>query len=279
MSGSPRPDPGAASIKGRRPLFFGPAGSRLFGLFDPPPKGSRAPTAALICPPAGQEYVRAHRSLVQLGLRLSRRGIPVLRFDYSGSGDSAGDLEDGSISQWVDDVGHALDEARRLSGCDRVRIVGLRLGATLALLAATDRNDVDALALWAPVVDGAGHLEELQRLHQAFLRFAYVDAPPHLAGEEPDEILGFPLTPTLQSELEELDLRSIEGRVPSDVLLVQAGPDPGVREFALALEERGARVTKGPDPNHEVWRAETYRGLVATTAIGAIEEWLSRLGP
>jgi alpha-beta hydrolase superfamily lysophospholipase len=101
-------------------------------------------------------------------LRLARKlvalGFTVLRFDYSATGDSAGAMDDdASIDQWVADVGTARDFIASC-GCDRVGVVGLRVGATIASRALGDGSGIDALAMWDPCATGRAFLREQQVL-------------------------------------------------------------------------------------------------------------------
>ena len=125
--------------------------------------------AVVICQPLGHEYIRAHRSLRNLATRLSQGGLHVLRFDYFGCGDSAGDLKDATFERWRTDVATAIDELKDMSGATRVSVVGVRFGATLALLATASRRDIDTAVLWDPVESGAVYIEELANLQQRWL--------------------------------------------------------------------------------------------------------------
>ena len=72
------------------PMYFGSSARKLFGIYEAPMTGSAA-RGVVICPPWGQEYLRAHRALRLLATRLCNAGFHVFRFDYSGTGDSVGD--------------------------------------------------------------------------------------------------------------------------------------------------------------------------------------------
>ncbi|HVQ29080.1 MAG TPA: alpha/beta hydrolase, partial [Vicinamibacteria bacterium] len=114
-----------------------------------------------MCAPAGQEYLRAHRAFLQLAERLAALGFDVLRFDYFGCGDSAGDDHEGRLDVWLENTKAAIEEVEALCGSDRVSLVGLRLGAALAAQAQAGRGAPSALVLWDPVLDGPRYLEAL----------------------------------------------------------------------------------------------------------------------
>src|SRR5262245_58358584 len=103
----------------------------------------------------GAEAQQSHRLYRVLAEQLEQSGFTVLRFDYSGTGDSAGGPESATISRWIADIATAAEELGRAAPGTRLVAVGLRLGATLASLA-TARSAVRArhLVLWDPIVDG-----------------------------------------------------------------------------------------------------------------------------
>jgi pimeloyl-ACP methyl ester carboxylesterase len=139
-------------------FFFGPRAKQRFGYIHDPSGGASG--AVLICPSWGPEYQYAHRALRVLAKRLSERGRHVLRFDYSGTGDSWGDTTDASFAAWQDDVDLACRQLRERAGTSRIDVIGLRLGAALACGAAATRDDVRRLVLWDPVTDGNAWIAE-----------------------------------------------------------------------------------------------------------------------
>lgn len=137
------------------PIYFGDAKRRLFGLFDPASGDAGVPRAALLCHPAGDEYVHAYRTLRQLAVRLSQSGHHVLRFDYYGTGDSLGAERDGDVTSWRDDIETAVAELRDMTGVAKVSLIGLRLGANLAAeVTARHADEIDSLVLWEPLPAG-----------------------------------------------------------------------------------------------------------------------------
>jgi pimeloyl-ACP methyl ester carboxylesterase len=192
------------------PILFGPRDSRLFGVFH---GASGAPRAEgiVLCQPIGHEYIRAHRTFRQLAVQLAKAGFPVIRFDYFGCGDSTGSGEDGSVSRWVADVHAAIDELRETSAVTSVSLVGLRLGASIALMAAAARPEIRRIVLWDPVLDGRRYLSDLRTLQRRWLkgrpgsrRFAF---HPRVT-----ELIGFPVPPRLRREIENIAVTDADRR-------------------------------------------------------------------
>jgi pimeloyl-ACP methyl ester carboxylesterase len=133
-------------------LSLGVSGREIFALHDPAVKASTRARAAVICNPLGAEQVYAHRALRHLAVRLSRRGIHVLRFDYYGTGDSGGEDADVTREGMLDDVAFAVDAARDAAATAQVALIGLRAGADVAAAyARRHAGDVAALVLWDPL--------------------------------------------------------------------------------------------------------------------------------
>src|SRR5436190_8330984 len=94
----------------RTPLFFGPEQRSLFGWYHAPKDAGRE-LAVVICPPFGHEYINSHRSLRHLADRLAEQGMAALRFDYDGTGDSAGgDTEAARVAAWRESIVIAMRE-------------------------------------------------------------------------------------------------------------------------------------------------------------------------
>lgn len=171
----------------------------------------------LLCNPFGEEASRAHRTLRVLATQLERAGYAALRFDYSGTGDSLGESEAGTVDAWVADIGEAAERLRAQSGAARLAVIGLRFGATLAALAAArGRIKPRHLLMWDPVLDGPAYLRDLAEQHRAYLRSemmaGYRDrlrvrpADTPVLGGVPLEVFGAPLGDTLATQIAAIDL-------------------------------------------------------------------------
>ena len=231
-----------------RARFFGPQG-RLFGIFDEPDTPSDR--GVVLCYPHGADYDSAFRSFRILGTRLSRAGFHVLRFDYLGTGDSWGDIEDASIGRWTEDTVAAIHELRTSCDLRQVAVVGLRLGATVAAFAAADCGAVDQLVAWAPVFEGRDYLAGLGALHQQWLKDERRSGRAKSAAD--DELLGYRLTPSIRGDLESLSLLSLSKLPAPSVYLVNQEPSADRPEFAAWLRARGANVDTDVIDGPTIW--------------------------
>ena len=100
-----------------RALYFESGEERLFAWLHQPSKPCRQKLGVVICGPFGYESICAHRSVRVFAETIADAGIPALRFDYLGSGDSA-DIDENSdiVKRWTQDVISAVHELRRRTG-------------------------------------------------------------------------------------------------------------------------------------------------------------------
>lgn len=233
--------------------FFGDPKSPLFGAYYPADAAQASDSAVLICPPVGQEYMRSHRALHQLAGQLAVRGFHVLRFDYTATGDSAGDEAAITMSRWRADIAVAARELMEVSGSVRIALLGLRLGAALACLAAETVGAV-RLVLWDPVVSGAEFLGQLEALHRASLLDRDRFPVPRTAAAPEDEalLLGFHYPGALRRELQGLNLLD-RSTAAGDVALIVSDELPSYAALRAHLEERGCRVAYRPLAPSSAW--------------------------
>lgn len=264
------------------PFYFGDPERALFGAYHPPKGGSIRKTGIVLCYPMGQEYMRAHRAFLRLAILLAGAGFHVMRFDYFGCGDSEGSCSQWSISRWVDDVGLAIGELR--SGCDAtgVCLVGLRLGASLSLMAGVKRGDVEGIVLWDPIVDGASYREELLASHNEWLRGSFAKPRTQTDSRPAAEVLGFPLTEAMAEDLDKIDLLSVQQTAGRKVYLVECAETSGGRELAAQLRANGSAVDYERIPSPKIWLKsadDMDKGLVPTKVLEAVRSWTSKVLP
>ena len=131
------------------PLFFGARDRQLYGVYHSPAGMQYSQQGVVLCYPHGQEYMRTHRAFRQLAMLLAESGYHVLRFDYSGTGDSYGSQENMLFSEWLEDAAYAAEELQAISGINNLSVVGARLGSVVAANLAA-KVSASKLVLWEP---------------------------------------------------------------------------------------------------------------------------------
>jgi alpha-beta hydrolase superfamily lysophospholipase len=179
------------------PFYFGDDAA-LFGLFHA--TGGPARKAVLLCPPLGQDQIRCHRLYRQLANALAGEGVPALRFDYYGTGDSAGDSAEVDWRRCVADIVVAADELRRRSGAERIIAFGARLGGSLAAAASTAAG-LAGLVAWDPVLDGSDYVSRLDAMQSALRQDGQRFMRPRSAADVAEQWLGFAVSERLRGQI------------------------------------------------------------------------------
>ena len=253
----------------REPIYFQEGRSVFFGWYHTANCELQSDCVAVICSPIGYEYVHSHRSIRHLADSLAKHGIPTVRFDYHGVGDSPGtDMDADRWRCWQDNIKTAIQHARKLAGGKRVCLLGIRLGATLAAVVASDIQ-VDLLVLWNPCVSGRRYLREVQAIAMTADGFI-ADADGIL------ESAGFMMSAETFAALRSVDLLSLTFRVTQRTLLV--GRDD------LSQEQHLAQHFAATGLPHDCVTVSGYAPMMAEpqfteipeTAFSTIIDWLAK---
>ena len=118
--------------------------------------------AVLLCPPLGRDGLDSYHSFRVLADALAATGTPALRFSYPGTMDSR-EVSPGADpwEEWLGAVRAGMDWLRGGTGATRIVLCGLRIGGTLAALAAEGRDEVAGLILLAPVLRGRSYMRQI----------------------------------------------------------------------------------------------------------------------
>lgn len=251
--------------------WFGPQDRPRFGwLYRPHRPGSGI--GIVIVPPFGHDDICAHRTLRHLAEAFARGGFTTLRFDLDGCGDSAGDDSDPDrVENWLASVGDACDLVRD-AGAARLVLVGLRLGATLATLAAQRRDDVAALVAFNAVVRGKAWLRELR----AFQSAMNLQPPPVPMETDGQEAGGFLLGAETCEALKAIDLNRIAVPAPR-VLILDRDDLPGADDWHEHLQTLGCRVMRRGVAGYADLMDDPHRGRVAQAFIDACLGFVQQL--
>jgi acyl carrier protein len=159
------------------PYYFGDPQKQLCGIYHPPSKEKHLNEGVVLCYPLPQEYMTYYSSFRQLSELLSNAGFHVLRFDYFGTGDSAGESVDININQCVSDQA-----------------------------AANHKIFFRDLVLWDPVLNGEAYIKEMEDIRDE-MRISYMPKfREQLIGPNYDELLGYPWRPEHRDSIKRMDL-------------------------------------------------------------------------
>jgi alpha-beta hydrolase superfamily lysophospholipase len=246
-----------------RPIEFG----GCFGWLHPG-AGSRG---VVLCSPVGYEQLCIHRVWRGLADEIATAGMPTLRFDWHGTGESAGsDMDPARMLAWLESLRGAIQRLRQETGVSEIVLVGLRLGATLAALIAEEMDDIEGLALLAPVVSGKSYLREMRAL-SAF------GSQKTETTDNSLEAAGFVLTERTLAEMRGIDLVAGLRRRPAGRVLLMHRPDmPADGKLAERLVQLGATVEQGDIPGYGDFVCDSQWSRAPRQAFDRLLAWLKQ---
>ncbi|QBQ98402.1 alpha/beta hydrolase [Paraburkholderia pallida] len=265
----------------------------------------------VLCNPFGYDALCTHRGWRKLAERIAAAGMPVLRFDYPGTGDAEGMEDDpGRVEAWLASLGAAVRHLRATTGVTRVALVGLRLGATLAALAAerlrgveapgvdapgvsTSRVEasgvdrpvvtspgvetpgVDALVLLAPPVTGRRYIRELRAHRQGWLSTsAGMGAVPIPDDAAYVEAFGFGMHGDDITALSAVDLKRDTRSPASRVLLLDSSGTNLAASLAAHYTQHGVEVEQGSFEESDRFFLEALYSEEPVEAFSRVSAWL-----
>jgi alpha-beta hydrolase superfamily lysophospholipase len=261
-------------------LYFDSGEHCLFGWLHRGAADKSADLGLVVCKPFGYESVCAHRSVRAFAEASSALGIPTLRFDYAGTGDSSElDLEADQLAVWVQDIVAAVAELRRVTGVERVCLLGFRLGALLATLAAERCKAVCGVVLIAPIVSGKRYLRELRTTRLAAALGTEEPEPSRAAGTMAApgviEVGGFVFSAATIEALALVDLKPANAAPCAEILVIDGIRMPGARAWVEELSKNGARATHLALPGLiEMLMTAPQFATIPRAMISAMCDWL-----
>jgi pimeloyl-ACP methyl ester carboxylesterase len=255
-----------------QPIVFHAAGGPCFGWYHPA-RAPRRGAGVVLCQGMGWEAICAYRTYLQLAHALAEAGFDVVRFDYHGTGESAGgDADPDRVAAWQQSIVAAIAETRRIAGVSRIALFGLRLGATLAAHAAAQIGGVDALVMWAPAVTGRAYARELKAGAQAL-------SPSQLPDSKDLVALGCLYTEQTLQAMQALNCEQAE-RAPAPHVLIIGRDDLGV-EGPLPARYRllGANATYVDWPGYAAMMDEPHKAQLDPLLPARVAGWLSQALP
>jgi pimeloyl-ACP methyl ester carboxylesterase len=266
--------------------FYFAAGDHSLFAWLHEPTGPQASVGVVVCKPFGFEALCGHSSMRKFAEAAAGLGIPALRFDYLGTGDSP-EIEPRAdqIDIWTRDIVAAAAELRRRTGVERVCLVGIRLGALLAARAARDIGGIAGLFAVAPVINGKRYLTELRTTRLA----ALMGVPPITADNRfggdfeaanPGlmEFTGYPLSAASIAALAPLKLSAADTSADTEWFIVDRADLPGAKEFNESLVSAGVPAQRVALPGFvEMCLVSPQYAVVPQPMVQALREFLQGL--
>jgi dienelactone hydrolase len=239
----------------------------------------------VICSPFGFEAMSAHLSIRAFADSAADLGMPTLRFDYGGAGDSE-DLPPAADQwdAWLQDILAAIEELRQRAGVDNICLLGFRLGATLATLAAARNPHVRALIAVAPVINGRRYLKELRTFELAAAMSVHSAAAARMPSREAElagpghmEVSGFFLNAKTMTAMQAVDLLALPAPPVAEALLIDRDDLPGAQAWEKVLSGAGIRTQYRALPGFvPMMMRPPNLTQIPHAMVGAVHEWLSQ---
>jgi alpha-beta hydrolase superfamily lysophospholipase len=257
-------------------LYFGPPDRALCGWLHRSAELAARNTGIVLCSPSGYEAICTHRSYRSFAESAAARGFPALRFDYDGTGDSAGHaLDPDRVGHWLRSITMAIETLKAHTGVERVCLFGVRVGASLAAKASAGRSDIHAMIAFAPVVKVSSYLREIRALS---LSRPQVPPPAELAVDpELQEAAGFATTPETRAALATIDLLKLDAAPAPHVLLLERDDLTPSDAWPQRLASQGAAVEQRQLAGYVDMMRDAHAAKVPTQSIASALDWLSAL--
>lgn len=219
----------------------------------------------IICHGFVGNRIGVDRLFVKTAKELTQDGYVVIRFDYSGCGESDGDYGKTKLNELIDQTKAVINFASKLPMVDsnRITLLGHSLGGATAILTAVRDSRVQNLILWASVgkplkdlsiIIGKERMDQLKRV-------SFIDYQGYHLHHEFFQGLGE------FSPLEEA------GSIQGDVLLIHGSQDKDIPynyshqyNDTLAARTKSSSVCKIIEgANHTFSNSTHFNELITTT--------------
>lgn len=253
----------------RTPFYFGTDEKPLMGWLHTPVSGVVRDQAVLVCPPLAVEYMSTYRALRYVCDYFANAGIPAMRLDYHGTGDSSGLNEDPDrLQDWLWSIEQAMTSLKKQTDCEHIGLFGLRFGATLAALVA-ERQTLDFMVLWAPLISGRKYIREVRAIQMTG------SSQTGAASDEYIEAGGSVLWPETASQISTIDLLKLQPKAMR-VLHIPRDDFKADEKLLNAWSEQGITVDQRLLPGYEAMLELAYFSIVPHRTLTQIVDWVTQ---
>jgi len=237
----------------------------------PQPSSQDKSPVIIICHGFISSKTGQHRLFVQAARELCKGGYAVLRFDFSGCGDSTGEYKNVSVLRQLEETQRVIDFVAQHPEIDgrRIILLGHSLGGAIAAATAANDNRIHKLILLSPVALPFRDIVNIvgAMLYEQCLKDGVVDYDGFQLGKQFFTSLA-KLHPLKQAELFGGDVLIVHGSGDLETPLENA------RLYQNTFKRRGLshcelQVVQGADHTYSstAWKTECFAMLL---------KWLNR---
>jgi len=185
------------------PVWFGQDNRPLFGWIHYP-LSRQVRGGVILCSSLGIESEASDFVFRQFADQLARKKFIVLRFDYDGTGNSAGSHNDPDrLNSWISSI-HSAVQTLQQTGVSHLSVVGIRMGALLSMVEQNRHGLFQNIVLWDPYTSGRNFMRQ-QRLLRSL-----VGTTVGYQNMKEGEILGVAWSEETIKQLDSLHLADLE---------------------------------------------------------------------
>lgn len=222
----------------------------------------------IICGSIGFEALALHRPMRIFADSLANRGFGVLRFDYPGVGDAAGeDSEPNLLDAWLSTITLAVDWIRSKIDPTEIVLCGIHFGALLATLAAVHIGDFTRLVLMAPVTSGYKYIRSQKLSAKLSLGLPGIMVNNYL------DLKAQRLHASTIEAISNVDLLLLK-KAPASEVLIMTPEGISLDAFQRRLCDLDANVTQAKFINFRDLMREAHVNETPQTTFEQVSSWL-----
>jgi exosortase A-associated hydrolase 2 len=217
----------------------------LFAMYYAPSEAARESYDLVYIHPFAGEMTASRNVIAAVARHLASAGVGMLILDLLGCGDSSGDFRDARWEIWRADLASAVRWLRE-QGRDRIGLLGLRLGALMAMDFAAYSGESYDLILWQPVLSGETMLTQFLRMNldemgdgPAGIRLTQPEYRKTLLPGQTIEVAGYEISSELIHAIDKLTLPQLVHAVSVPILWIDMA-----NEFEPRLRPERAQVVE-----------------------------------
>lgn len=220
----------------------------------------------LFCPPLFEDANNTRHAYSKCAQQLEAQQIASVIFDYSGTGDSAGELIDASMTTWQTELTQQIDEIEQQFPKVKVTLLACCSAALVFNDALLER--ASDIVLWHPELNGKKYLNQLNRMAKL------QPADNHYTNEASISLIaGYELSTSLTNELTAVNVTFSTNNTILWCELSMQTPVPAARTRLYQSVEQNTRFSLSVFQQAKFWQASEL--VQPTHLLNHTVQWLN----